>query len=496
MSRLTSLPWRGWGEAMPARRAGRNCAARPREHTIVAPPRISWRCRFSPITSRMGSPSLASHARSSSETTSDEISRFGRFCEGNMGPEGFMRPKVWSWRNGIGPAAVRTLCAATLSVLALCGANAASEPTIVVEGNRRTDAQAIREHFHASSDALLTPAAIDAALKELYETGLFEDVKIDRSGTHLIVTVVEAPLIERLRFEGNKQIKDKDLAKELTLKPRGAMTKAAVREDVALISDIYHRNGRYQVLVTPNSIARGEGRVDLVFEIKEGAKTGVKRIAFVGNREFAESRLKGVIKTTESGWFGFLKTSDVYDPDRMESDTDLLRRFYVKNGFADAHVSAAAAYDPAHQGFTLTFAIDEGARYRLGTIEIDSRIVALDGSSLRNVVRLAQGDAFDGEAVGKAADDITMAVGRSGFPFVDVHPHANRDVAAKIINVVFTIDDGPHRYIERINIHGNTFTRDEVIRREFDIAEGDAYNRGLIDRAERRLKQLAPFKSG
>ncbi len=279
---------------------------------------------------------------------------------------------------------MRMLCAATLSVLALCRPGAASEPTIVVEGNRGTDAQAIRELFHASSEALLTPAAIDAALKEPYETGLFEDVKIARSGTHLIVTVVEAPLIERLRFEGNRQVKDKDLANEIALKSRGTMTKAAVREDVARIIEIYHRNGRYQVEVTPNTIARGEGRVDLVFDIREGAKTGVKRIAFFGNREFAESRLKGVIKTTESGWFGFLKSSDVYDADRIEADADLLGRFYVKNGFADAHVSAAAAYDPAHQGFMLTFTIDEGARYRLGTIEIDSRIVALDGSSLRN----------------------------------------------------------------------------------------------------------------
>src|SRR6266436_6505410 len=287
-----------------------------------------------------------------------------------MGPEELMRPKVWSRRNGMGAVGMRMLCATTLSVLALCRPGAASEPTIVVEGNRRTDAQAIREHFHASSQALLTPAAIDAALKELYETGLFEDVKIDRSGTHLIVTVVEAPLIERLRFEGNKQVKDKDLAKEITLKPRGAMTKAAVREDVARIIEIYHRNGRYQVEVTPNTIGRGEGRVDLVFEVREGAKTGVKGIAFVGNHEFAESRLQGVIKTTESGWFGLLKTSDVYDPDRIEADADLLRRFYVKNRFADVHFSAAAAYDPARQGFTLTFTIDGGTRYRFGTIEI------------------------------------------------------------------------------------------------------------------------------
>jgi outer membrane protein insertion porin family len=411
-----------------------------------------------------------------------------------------MRPQFRSRRDGVRRDGVRrigmhVLGAVMLSALALCRSYGASNPTIVVEGNRRSDPQSIREHFHASPGALLTPAAIDAALKELYETGLFEDVKIARSGTRLIVTVVEAPLIDRLRFEGNKQVKDKDITNEIRLKPGGPMTKAAVREDVARIAEIYRQNGRYEVQVTPKTIARGEGRVDLVFEVKEGAKTGVKRIAFVGNHEFAESRLKGVIKTTESGWLGFLKTSDVYDSDRVEADADLLRRFYVKNGFADARVSATAAYDSAQQGFALTYTVNEGARYRFGAIEVDSHIATLDGASLRNIVRLARGDVFDGEAVGKAADAITVAAGKLGFPFVDVRPHANRDSAANVIDLVFTLDDGPRRYVERINIHGNTFTRDEVIRREFDVAEGDAYNRGLIDAAERRLKQLAPFKS-
>ncbi len=388
---------------------------------------------------------------------------------------------------------MRLLCATMLSALALSSA-AASEPTIVVEGNRRIDAQAIRERFPASSDGL-TAAAIDAALKELYRTGLFDEVNIVRSGGRLIVTVVEAPLIEHVRFEGNKQVKDKDLANEIGLKPRSAMTKAAVREDVARIVETYHRNGRYQVEVKPTTMARGDGGVDLVFEIQEGPKTGVKRIAFLGNHEFTASRLKGVVNTTESGWFSFLKTSDVYDPDRVENDADLLRRFYLKNGFADAHVSAAAAYDPAEQGFGLTFTVDEGARYRLGAIHILSRVANLDGTSLREAIHLAQGQVFDGEAVDKAAGAIAVAAGKRGFPFVDVRPHANRDSTADIINVVFTLDDGPRRYIERINIHGNMVTRDEVIRREFDLAEGDAYNRGLIDAAERRLQQLASFKS-
>src|SRR5215472_18665559 len=187
------------------------------------------------------------------------------------------------------------LSAFILSSMACFDVRAATDAAIEVQGNRRVDAQAIREHFHAAPDQRFTPAAIDAALKELYATGLFEDVKIVPSGARLIVTVVEAPVIDRLRFEGNKQLKDKDLAKEIGLKPGGLMTKAGAQKDVIRITEIYRQNGRYQVQVTPKTIARGDGRVDLIFEIKEGAKTGVRRIAFVGNHEFAESRLKGVI---------------------------------------------------------------------------------------------------------------------------------------------------------------------------------------------------------
>jgi outer membrane protein insertion porin family len=402
--------------------------------------------------------------------------------------------KVWSRQNITTAAGARALCAVALSALAVCHA-AAADPFIVVEGNRRVDEQAIRAHFHQTTAAPLTPAAIDSGIKELYATGLFEDVKTIPSGTRLIVRVVEAPVIERLRFEGNRQVKDADLAKEISLKPRGPMTRAAVREDAARITEIYRRNGRYDVQVTPNTVAHGDGRVDLVFEITEGAKTGVKRIGFAGNHEFGDQRLKAIIKTTESGWLGFLKTTDVYDPDRVEADADLLRRFYAKNGFADARVSSAAAYDPAQHGFTLTFNITEGARYRLGAVDVQSRIASLDGSGLRNAVRLARGDVFDGDAVDKAVNAITIAAGKRGFPFVDVRPHADRDAAAGIINVVFTLDDGPRRYVERINIRGNTATRDVVIRREFDVAEGDAYNRSLVDAAERRLKQLPAVKS-
>ena len=385
--------------------------------------------------------------------------------------------------------------AVPLIAMAALGAAAGSDTAIVVEGNRRVDTEAIRSHLHGAPGAGLDAAAVNTALEELYGTGQFEDVKIVRSGARLIVTVVEAPVIEHLQFEGNKQFKDKDLTNELDLKARGPLTKAAVQNDVARLIDMYHGVGRYDVQVTPKTIARGDGRADLIFEIKEGEKTGVKRIVFVGSRSFADSRLKGVIKTTESGWFAFLKTSDVYDPDRIEADDDLLRRFYLKHGFADVRVSSTGVYEPAQKGFTVTYNIDEGDRYRFGTVDITSRVEGIDAAVLRSTLHMVPGDIYDGAAVDKAVEDLAIAAGKSGYPFAAVRAHANRQSDARLVNLVFTLDDGPHTYVERIVIRGNTFTREVVIRREFDLAEGDAYNRGLVDRTQRRLKALNLFKS-
>ncbi len=387
-------------------------------------------------------------------------------------------------------------CALAVLAFALEGSAAAPGDTlIVVHGNRRVDAMAIREHFHASPDGRLDPAAVNAGLKTLYATGLFEDVRIAWSGPRLVVTVLEAPVIDRVQFEGNKQLKDKDLVKEIRSKAHTPLTKAAIQDDVARIQDIYRHTGRYDAQIVPKLITKAEGRADLVFEIKEGAKTGVRKIVFIGNHAYSDQWLKGVIKTSESGWFGFLKTTDVYDPDQIESDRDLLHDFYLKKGYADAQVVAATgAYDATLKGFVVTFTVDEGDRYRLGTIDIRSHL-AIDRSSLAGELRIASGDVYDAQAVEKSVEALTAALGKQGFPFVSVRPHARRDRKAKLLDLVFALDDGPHTYIERIAIRGNTFTRDHVVRREFDITEGDAYNRALVARAERRLKALGLFKS-
>ena len=225
----------------------------------------------------------------------------------------------------------------------------------------------------------MTPAKIDAALKALYASGLFEDVRISQSGGRLIVTVVEAPVIDRLAFEGNSRIKDEQLQQEIQSKARGTLSRATVQADVQRIIEVYHRNGRFDVTVVPKIIQRPNNRVDLVFEVKEGEKTGIRSIIFVGNHAYSDYRLKDVIKTSESNWLSFLQTTDVYDADRIEADRDLIRRYYLSHGYADVQVvSATGEYDPGRKGFIITFTIEEGPLYRFGVVDVQSNIRAVD----------------------------------------------------------------------------------------------------------------------
>jgi outer membrane protein insertion porin family len=372
----------------------------------------------------------------------------------------------------------------------------AAAGVIVVEGNRRVEAETIRSYFKLAPGEHLDAAKIDAGLKALYASGLFEDVRISHSGGRVVVTVVEAPVINRLAFEGNRRMKDEQLTQEIQSKARGTLSRPLVQADVQRILEIYHRNGRFDVTVVPKIIDRPNNRVDLIFEISEGEKTGVKSVVFVGNRAYTGWRLKEVIKTTESNLLSFLQTTDIYDADRIEADRDQLRRFYLKHGYADVRiVSATGEYDPAKKGFVITFTIEEGPQYKFGAIDIQSNVRAIDAQSLRNTLRSRPGNVYSAEAVEKTVEEMTVEISRRGYPFGSVRPRGDRNIETRTISVTYVVDEGVRAYIERINIRGNTRTRDYVIRREFDISEGDPYNRALIDRAERRIKNLNFFKT-
>jgi outer membrane protein insertion porin family len=368
--------------------------------------------------------------------------------------------------------------------------------TIAVQGNQRVEADTIRSYFRAGPGGRLDPFQIDEGVKALYATGLFRDIQPVIQGGRLILTVIENPVINRIAFEGNKKVKDEQLKAEIQSKERGTLSRPVVQADVARLVEVYRRSGRFDIRVEPKIIELPNNRVDLVFEITEGAKTGVKNIEFIGNRAYSSYRLKDVIKTSETGLLAFLQTGDIYDPDRLEADRELLRRFYLKHGFIDVRiVSAMGEYDPNRRGFVISFTIEEGEQYRVGTVDVQSSIRPLDPVLLRSRLRTFAGDIYNAEAVEKTVEDMTIEAAKRGFAFATVRPRATRNVEARLVNLVFSIDEGPRAYVERINVRGNTRTRDYVIRREFDLAEGDAYNRALVNRAERRLKNLSYFKS-
>jgi outer membrane protein insertion porin family len=381
-------------------------------------------------------------------------------------------------------------------LLGFVAARSRASETIDVEGNRRIDTETVRSYFHAAPDGHYDAAALDAALKALIATNLFDHVAIDHAGDRLVVHLTEAKVLDRVAFEGNRKIKDEQLKAVVESKARGPLQRALVQADVGRIMEAYRHAGHDDVGVVPEIIDRGNDRVDLVYEVTEGAKTTVRQINFVGNQAFSNRQLAAVIKTSPTTMLSFLTGGDVYDPDRVAADRELLRLYYRSKGYADASVPAAnAEYDPASKGFALTFSIDEGPRYHFGDINLDCNVPGLDCEKLRRLLLIRTGAIFDGNALDKTTEIITTEMAKLGFPFAQAKPRLVSDAGAGRIDIAFVIDQGPRTYVERIDIHGNMRTRGYVIRREFDIAEGDAYNKSLIDRAERRLKNLNYFKT-
>jgi outer membrane protein insertion porin family len=393
-------------------------------------------------------------------------------------------------------AALLAACVLLAMIGAAVAQNATgeSQPAIRVVGNQRIDADTIRSYFHASHgepDA----AALDASLKALYATRLFADVRIAHADGTLVVTVKENPLIHRLAFEGNRKIKEDQLKKVVESKSGGTLWRPVVQQDVERIVEAYRRSGYFDASVDPKEIKASDRQADLVFEIKEGKKTGVGQIVFVGNKAYDDSRLKGEIKTGSTNILSFLLNNDIYDPDQIQTDQLMLRDFYLKHGYADVRVKAGAQFDPARKAFVVTFTVEEGAQYRFGTVEVRSQVDGLEPDGLRRKLRTDTGNVFNAEAVQKTVEDMATEAAREGHPFAAVRPESDRDAVRHLINVVYLVEPGPRTYVERIEIRGNSKTYDDVIRRELEIGEGDAYNRALIARAERRLKNLGYFKT-
>ena len=367
---------------------------------------------------------------------------------------------------------------------------------IEVVGNRRVEPETVRSYLQFGAGDPYNASKVDASIKALFATGLFADVSIDYKGATVIVTVKENPVINQVAFEGNSEVDTATLSGEVQLKPRSVFTRAKAQSDVQRILDVYRRQGLFAASVEPKIIQLEQDRVNLVFEINEGVATKVKGINFVGNHAFTDSQLRDIISTTQVGWFDFLKGTSVYDPDRMNLDRELVRQFYLKNGYPDASVTAAnAEIDPDGSGFLITFAIDEGQLYTFGGINIESSLPGVDPGMLQSDLLTQAGAIYDASQIDKTSEKLTLDIADQGYAFARVRPRPIPDAANHTIAITYVVDEGPRIYIERINVIGNERTKDFVIRREFRLAEGDAFNSLMVDRAKKRLQALGLFKN-
>ena len=365
---------------------------------------------------------------------------------------------------------------------------------IRVEGSQRIEVETIRSYMTFKPSEAPDEQDFDESLKALFATGLFADVAIRREGASVIVRVVENPIINRIAFEGNKRIEDSALQQEIRLRPRVVFTRSRVQADVQRIIEIYRRGGRFAARVVPKVIQLPQNRVNLAFEIEEGKRSGIRSITFVGNRRFSDSDLRGVIQTKESAFWRFLSGGDSYDPDRLTFDRELLRRKYLGAGYADFRVvSAVAELAPDREAFFITFTVEEGERYKFGKVEISTALRDLDPETLGQELLFAEGHWYDADAVERTIGVLSDAAGKVGYAFVDVQPRVRRQRDKGRIDITFDIQEGPRVFVERIDIRGNVRTRDEVLRREFRIVEGDAFNVEHIRRARRALRNLGFF---
>ena len=365
---------------------------------------------------------------------------------------------------------------------------------IRVVGTRRIDPSTVNSYVDIQPGDTYDAARIDASLKSLFNTGLFADVTMRREGDALIIQVVENPIINRIAFEGNKRLTDEILDAEVTLRPRVVYTRTKVQNDVKRLLDIYRRSGRFGATVEPKVIQLTENRVDLVFEVDEGPSTGIRAINFIGNSQFSDGTLREIIQTDESAFWRFLTSNDTYDPDRLSFDRELLRRFYLSEGYADFRVvSAIAELTEDREDFVITFTIEEGPEYSFGKVGVTSRMRDVETAELESLIVGVEGEQYNADEVEETVQALTASLGARGFAFVDVRPRVNRDRESRTLDVTYEISEGPRVFVERINISGNVRTLDKVIRREFTIAEGDAFNTARLRATRQRLNNLGFF---
>ena len=365
---------------------------------------------------------------------------------------------------------------------------------IQVKGNIRLDEVVIIRDSKINDFEIKNSKALNSAVKNLYATGYFKDVKISKSGENILINIIENPIVNRIAFEGNSEIKDTTLSEEVSLKERNVFSTDRIKSDVLKIQNLYKRLGYFSVLVDPKIIRLEDNRINLVYEIVEGQEAKIKKINFIGNKNFSDSTLRDVIFSEETRWYKFWGGSDKFDQDRLNYDKDILKKYYFDNGYIDFRIlSTSSQLVSSSKNFILNFKIFEGNRYKISDVSIRSNIKGFKNININKLVDIEKNDWFSSKDVEKTMDNIIEKASEYGFAFVDVRPKLKKE--KNNVSIVFDVIEGNKFYVERINVIGNLKTHDKVIRREIELAEGDAFNLTKITRSERNLNSLALFET-
>ncbi|SEI80843.1 Beta-barrel assembly machine subunit BamA [Sphingobium sp. AP50] len=388
------------------------------------------------------------------------------------------------------PAQSAPVAAATSSV-----APQGTIRAITVNGTQRLEPDTVLSYTKLRVGQSYSQESLDQALRDLYETELFADVQIRNDNGSLTVELKENPVINRIVLEGNKRLKEDKIRPEIKLAPRQIYTRSKVRADVARIVELYRRQGRFAATIEPKMVQLDQNRVDIVFEISEGPKSKVRQINIIGNEKFKDGELRSQMVTKQSRWFRVFSSGTSYDPDRLAYDQQKLRQFYLTEGYADFRViSAVAELTPDKQDFIITYVVEEGDRYKFGDVKVESDIRDLSGDGLTKRLPMKKGDWYNAKLVEDTVDTLSETAGLFGYAFADVSPDFNREKESLTMGINFRIANAPRVYVERVDINGNTLTQDKVVRREFRLAEGDAFNSFLVKRSKDRINSLGFFQ--
>jgi outer membrane protein insertion porin family len=368
--------------------------------------------------------------------------------------------------------------------------------SIEIDGNARIGDGAILTRAGIAPGQTVDVAELNDAFQRLNESGLFESVEFSPQGNRLLITVVEFPTINRINFEGNARLNDDTLSAIIDSNERRVFDPDQVERDAALIADAYANQGRLAAQVTPRIIRLRDNRVDLVFEIFEGANIEVERLSFVGNRVFSDRRLRRVLETKQAGLLRAFVRSDTLVADRIEFDRQLLQDFYQSRGYIDFRTNSVNAELTAERdAYFLVFDVQEGQQFRIGEVSVTSDLAGADADVYREVVRIRPGVVYSPTLLENDIARMERQALRDGIDFLRVEPRVTRDDRNLELDIEYVISRGQRIFVQRIDIEGNTTTLDQVIRRQFDSVEGDPFNPREIREAAERIRALGYFET-